>query len=297
MVVQFQHKRAGNRADLGVGDSPTGIAVALFPELGQPLHLTHTCPVSMVRGVKQIAGRRRLSSQERFSKAFRCHPKELTATQQMIPDMHRPINIGLTGGIATGKSAVADLWRQRGAAVIDSDELAHRTLAPATVSYHEIINAFGTQILNPDQTINRTALGDIVFNDDQQRQKLNGIVHPCVRRLWTEALQTLAREGRAEVAVVNIPLLYEVDAQTAFDCCVVVGCSETTQRSRLAAKGLTEAQTSARIRAQWPLQKKMDRADFVIWNDGSRRSLANQADIIWATIKETDHAPTKNHQD
>jgi dephospho-CoA kinase len=259
--------------------------------------LTHRTPAKYGARVKEIAGRRWLPSQERFSKSLSLSSKDLTATQQMIPNQHHPIKIGLTGGIATGKSTVADLWQQRGAAVIDSDMLAHRTLAPDTVSYQEIINAFGSKILNPDQTINRAALADIVFNDDQQRQTLTGIVHPRVRQLWTESLQTIAREGRAEIAVVNIPLLYEVDAQAAFDCCVVVGCSETTQRARLAAKGFTDAQAGARIRAQWPLQKKMDCADYVIWNDGSRRSLAKQADIIWATIKETAHAPTKIHQD
>ena len=190
--------------------------------------------------------------------------------------------IGLTGGIAAGKSTVAELWRTHGATVIDSDVLAHRALAAGTATYRAVVEMFGPAIVNADGTVNRRQLGEIVFADAARRQTLNAIVHPVVRKEWQRAMA--AATG---VAVAVIPLLFEVGAEKEFDCVVVVGCSETTQLARLAAKGLTEAQARARIRAQLPLPVKMDRGNFVIWNDGSRAVLHQQAETIWTKIKES----------
>lgn len=202
------------------------------------------------------------------------------------------IRLGLTGGIAAGKSTVARRWQETGAVVVDTDALAHQTLAPDTPTWVEIVRVFGADILNPDRTIHRRRLGEIVFRDEAKRQQLNGIVHPAVRKVWMAELDRLAREEQTEAAVVSIPLLFEVAAEKEFDCVVAVGCSEQTQLARLAAKGLDETQGRARIRAQWPVQTKLDRADFVIWNDGSLPVLDRQADLIWKTIKETDYGKT-----
>ena len=188
----------------------------------------------------------------------------------------RLTTVGLTGGIATGKSSVAELWRARGAAVIDSDELAHQTLEPGTTTHDEVLKHFGT--------VDRRRLGEIVFNDPQRRQELNSIIHPAVQQMWRARLQALA--GKAEVVVVMIPLLFEVGAEKEFDRVVAIGCSEQTQLARLAAKGLTEPQARARIRAQLPVQQKLDRAQYAIWNDGSRAALARQAEMIWGKLKE-----------
>jgi len=190
--------------------------------------------------------------------------------------------IGLTGGIATGKSTVAELWRARGATVIDSDVLAHRALEPGTPTHRAIVATFGPAIVNADRTINRRHLGEIVFADAARRQALNAIVHPVVRAEWQRELA--AATG---ITVAVIPLLFEVGAETEFDCVVVVGCSEPTQLARLIAKGLTTAQAAARIRAQLPLPAKMDRGDYVIWNDGSRAVLDRQAAMLWTKIKES----------
>ncbi|HUI05567.1 MAG TPA: dephospho-CoA kinase [Verrucomicrobiae bacterium] len=208
--------------------------------------------------------------------------------------MKRLIKVGLTGGIATGKSTTLQRWQQAGAAGIDTDDLAHRTLAPHTATWDEVVRTFGTEILNDDGTVNRPTLGEIVFADESKRLALNRIIHPAVHEMWAEEMQKLECDGKTQVVVVSVPLLYEVAAETEFDCVVAVGCSEQTQLARLKQKGLTEDQARARIRAQWPLQLKMDRADFVIWNDGSPRVHSEQADIIWATIKESYHAPSKN---
>ena len=208
--------------------------------------------------------------------------------------MRRLIKVGLTGGIATGKSMTLNHFQQAGAAGIDADRLAHQTLAPDTPTWGEVVRTFGKEILNKDRTVNRPKLGEIVFADERKRAALNGIIHPAVGRMWAEGIAELEREGVAKIAVVSIPLLYEVAAETQFDCVVVVACSEETQLARLRQKGLSEPQARARIGAQWPLAMKMDRADFVIWNDGVLAVLHQQAGIVWATIKETYHAPSKN---
>jgi dephospho-CoA kinase len=185
-------------------------------------------------------------------------------------------------------------WQQAGAVGIDADALAHQTLIPKTPTWDEVVRTYGPKILNKDGTINRPKLGKIVFADEKKREALNRIIHPAVEKMWTEAIEQLERDGAASIAVVAIPLLYEVAVETKFDCVVVVGCSELTQLARLARKGLSKAQARARIRAQWPLQMKMDRADFVIWNDGLLEVLHHQAETIWANIKETYNAPSKN---
>lgn len=208
---------------------------------------------------------------------------------------NRLVKVGLTGGIGTGKSSVGERWsRQSGTAVIDADELAHQTLTPGTPTYDEIVKTFGKGILAADGTIRRAALAEIVFGNEQKRFMLNRIIHPAVRQMWTDGMARLEREGRTRCVVVSVPLLYEVGAENEFHCVVVVGCSEQTQLVRLAVKGMTEADARARIRAQWPLQMKMDRADFVIWNDGLPEVFHQQADIVWAQIKESYHAASKN---
>lgn len=204
------------------------------------------------------------------------------------------IRLGLTGGIASGKSTVATQWREAGAAVIDADELAHQTLRPETPTYAAIVKTFGKQILDENGAINRGRLGEIVFANEQKRLALNQIVHPAVDQMWKAAVSGIERSGQADVVVLTIPLLYEVGVENQFDRVVVVASSEQTQLARLAAKGLNPTQARARVQAQWPIQKKMDKADFVIWNDGSLAVLAEQADIIWATIKESHYAPGKN---
>jgi dephospho-CoA kinase len=208
--------------------------------------------------------------------------------------MRKLIKVGLTGGIATGKSMTLDHWRQAGAMGIDADELAHRALGPNTPTWNEVVRTFGPGILNKDGTVNRPKLGKIVFADQSRREALNRIIHPAVETMWVKEVEKAVCEGVAKIVVVAIPLLYEVVAETKFDCVVVVGCSELTQLARLTQKGMSKTQARARIRAQWPLPMKMDRADFVIWNDGLVAVLHQQAEMIWANIKETYHAPSKN---
>lgn len=207
------------------------------------------------------------------------------------------VKVGLTGGIACGKSTVARRWAEiagESAIFVDADQLAHEVLKPDSPEWAEVVGTFGKDILNPDQTVNRAKLGEIVFEDESMRLLLNRVVHPAVKVLWTEALASAEKNESIEVAVVSIPLLYEVGAEGQFDCVVSVGCSERTQVSRLSVNGQSESQVRARILAQWPVQMKLDRADFVIWNDGKLELLNQQADLVWAAIKEEHHAAIKN---
>lgn len=196
--------------------------------------------------------------------------------------------VGLTGGIATGKSTVAAMWAKHdGVVVIEADHLVHEAYQPGTPTHAAVVQQFGPSILNPDQTINRQRLGDLVFANEQKRLALNQIVHPAVRVMWTTRIEQLCREGHTRIVVAVIPLLFEVGAENDFDYVVTVGCSEGVQRARLQARGLTPERADARILSQWPLRVKLDRADFVIWNDGALALTEKQAEMVWARMQES----------
>ena len=199
--------------------------------------------------------------------------------------MDKLIQAGLTGGIASGKTTAATMLAALGAHVIDTDELARRALEPGTPAAEEVTRVFGREILKADGAIDRERLGDIVFADARQRQRLNDIVHPEVRAAWQGQLIELRRAGWHGVVAVVIPLLYEVAAQDWFDAVIAVGCAEVTQRQRLRERGLTDAQADARIRAQLPMTAKMERADFVAWNEGSLAVLEQQVTRIWKRLE------------
>ena len=199
--------------------------------------------------------------------------------------MDRLIQAGLTGGIASGKTTAASVLVRLGARIVDTDELARRALDPATPAFEAAVRAFGRRILNADGAVDRARLGDIVFADARQRQRLNEIVHPVVRAAWQGELAELKLAGWRGVVVVVIPLLYEVAVQDRFGTVIVVACTEATQRARLQERGLNATQADARIRAQMPMAAKMDQADFVVWNEGSPALLEQQIARIWKQLE------------
>lgn len=200
--------------------------------------------------------------------------------------MNRLTVAGLTGGIASGKTIAAMMFAQRGGQVIDTDTLAHRALAPQTATYRAVVDAFGRGILDPDGAINRARLGDIVFGDERQRQRLNELVHPSVRAAWLADLDALRRAGKTGVVLVVIPLLYETGAQDLFDVVIAVACAVATQQARLRARGLTAQQAAARGAAQLPMTQKMERADYVIWNESPLPVLGEQVGRIWQRLQD-----------
>ena len=189
---------------------------------------------------------------------------------------------GLTGGIGMGKSTAAELLRPR-VAVVDTDDLARQIVEPGQPALAEVRALFGPEILAEDGRLRREELARRVFADKAARQQLETILHPRIRARWLAQIETWRAEGK-KVAVVVIPLLFETDAAAHFDATVCVACSAATQHERLRARGWTAEQIEQRIQAQWPVEKKMALADFVVWTEGKLAVHAEQLERIIPTV-------------
>lgn len=190
------------------------------------------------------------------------------------------LKVGLTGNIASGKSAVAAEWQRLGAAVIDADALAREAVAPGTPGLAAVVAAFGDGVLRADGTLDRAALRGIVFADPVARARLESIVHPGVARLRAEREAALEQAG--EPLVINvIPLLFEVGLEDAFDEIVLVDAPESVRRRRLVElRGLDEREAARMIEAQMPAEAKRGRATFVIENRGTLEELRTAARAV-----------------
>ncbi|WP_435621906.1 dephospho-CoA kinase [Anoxybacillus eryuanensis] len=179
------------------------------------------------------------------------------------------LTIGLTGGIASGKSTVAAMFRDLHIPVIDADEIAHRVTSVDGEAYQPIIETFGRDILDSNGAIDRRKLGAIVFYDEQKRKQLNAIVHPLVRKHMLQQKEKYAKEGEKAV-VLDIPLLFESKLQHLVDRILVVYVDEQTQLHRLCERnGFSVEEAWARIKAQMPLEEKRKKADEIIDNNGT----------------------------
>ena len=177
--------------------------------------------------------------------------------------------IGLTGGIASGKSTVARMLLELGIPVIDADQIAREVVEIGEEAYLQIVEKFGEEILQDDKTIDRAKLGAIVFNDEEKRKLLNSIVHPAVRKKMLEQKERYVKKGEKTI-VLDIPLLFESNLTHLVDKIVVVYVDEHTQLERLMARnGFSKEEAKARIKAQMPLKEKVAKADAVINNNGT----------------------------
>lgn len=198
--------------------------------------------------------------------------------------------VGLTGGIGTGKSRVADLLAELGAAVECSDRIVREIQAAGSEALREIAAAFGPEYLLPSGELDRTRLGELVFRDPQARLRLNAIIHPRVTRALRDRLEAHRRAG-ARVIVLDIPLLLEgrragrgSGAELPFDVVVVVYADEETQLTRIMARdGLSREAAEARIGAQMSIEEKRRAADVVIDNSGSWEETEKQIREVWDT--------------
>lgn len=188
---------------------------------------------------------------------------------------------GLTGGIGMGKTAATEWLGKRGVPVVDTDRLAYQLVEPGQPALAEIKAAFGDEVIEASGKLNRARLAERVFGQAEERRRLEAILHPRIRQVWRDQIQQWRREGQAR-AVVVIPLLFETEAEKEVDATVCVACSKATQRKRLAMRGWTEDQIERRLQAQWPITRKMDQADFVVWNEAGLEVLAAQLDRIIA---------------
>ena len=175
---------------------------------------------------------------------------------------------GLTGGLGMGKSTTGRFLHERGAQIVDTDELARQLVQPGQPALAEIQTVFGKNIVAPNGELRRDELARIVFADAAARKKLEAILHPRIRERWLAQVEIWRGENRA-LAVVAIPLLFETQAESHFDKIICVACSAENQRQRLLARGWTPEQIEQRIAAQWPVDQKIARSDFVIWTDSS----------------------------
>ncbi|MBX3333557.1 MAG: dephospho-CoA kinase [Nitrospira sp.] len=194
--------------------------------------------------------------------------------------------IGLTGGVATGKSTVAKLFKLCGAIVIDADALARDMVQPEKPAWREIVARFGKSVLNPDRTINRHALGAIVFRHPTKRRTLERIIHPRVAR----EQKRLTREGRRKnpnaVVIYDVPLLFEAGIDKRVDKTIVVTTDQETQIARLKKRnGLTRADALRRIKSQMPLAKKRRLADYVLEGTTELRSLAKSVRQLYKSFR------------
>jgi len=194
-------------------------------------------------------------------------------------------HLALTGNIASGKSTVAALLAAHGATIIDADLLAREAVMPGTPALDAIVDRFGPSVLLADGTLNRPALRRQVFRDPVARDALNAIVHPAVGRL-REAQLTAARQRGDTVVISDIPLLFEVGLEQAFDGVILVDAPASQRHERLMRdRGLSHEEAQAMIDAQWPAARKRAGATWIIENDGPPEQLPARVASLWQRIQ------------
>ncbi len=181
----------------------------------------------------------------------------------------------MTGGPGMGKSSAAEWLAGQGVPTVDTDDLARRLVVPGEPALQEIAQTFGSEMVGRDGQLRRGALAEVVFKDASARQKLEAILHPRIHAKW-KAQTAKWRETGVEAGVVVIPLLFETGAEEEFQSVICIACSSALQSARLQSRGWNAEQASGRVSAQWPIEKKMDRSQYVIWNESSVAAMREQ---------------------
>ena len=193
--------------------------------------------------------------------------------------------IGLTGGIASGKSVVAKMLKEKGAHLIDADKLAREVVEPGQPAWQSIVDWLGNSVLTSDRTIDRAKLAGLVFNDRRKLEKLNSIVHPRVGSRFVAIAEEINKSEPGAVLVYDVPLLIEAGLQEMVDHVLLVYVPREVQIERLRERdGLGRAEAELRLEAQMPLEEKRKYADTIIDNSGSLAETARQVDQFWQTI-------------
>jgi dephospho-CoA kinase len=195
------------------------------------------------------------------------------------------LNVGLTGGIATGKSTVVRMLVKRGARVIDHDGLVHTLQEPGQPVWKRIVETFGRDILDADERIDRKKLGALVFDNEQRRKVLEGIVHPAVLEEAQRQRDRIGKEDEQAIVLSDIPLLLEVGMQECFDLILLVYAPSEVQIRRLMKRNnLSREEALSRLKSQMPIDEKPKFADLIIRNDGTMRELEKRADEVWQDL-------------
>lgn len=195
--------------------------------------------------------------------------------------------IGLTGGIASGKSTVSKMFKEREIPVIDTDQIAKTLLNEDKDIYKEILKTFGEDVLTPNQEINRNKLAQIIFKDKEKRKKLNAIIHPKVKEITLHETTHL-KDLKQPLIVLDVPLLFEADFDSVCDVTIVVYARKKDQISRLLSReGIGEAYAKQKINAQMPLSKKKELADYIIDNSKSILETRKSFERVLKEIEKT----------
>lgn len=195
------------------------------------------------------------------------------------------LNVGLTGGISTGKTTIARLLVEKGAFLIDLDEAAHQLQQTDTEVWREIVATFGENILNPDRTIDRNKLGIMVFSDSEKLKRLNEIVHPAVFRTWKKRMAEIESQRPDAIILTDIPLLIEIGAQERFDLVLLVYIPPAEQLKRLILRnGYSREYAEKRVASQMSIEEKVKYARIVIDNQGSIEEAEKRVDEAWQEL-------------
>ena len=196
------------------------------------------------------------------------------------------LNVGLTGGIATGKSLVSGMFREKGACMIDFDALTRWAQEPDRLAWKGVVDHFGVEILNDDRTINRDKLGAIVFNDQEMLKKLNEIVHPVLFDRWRDLVSEIRGKNPEAIVISDIPLLIETKAQKLFDIIILVYAKPEQQIERMIDRNrCTREDALKRLASQIPIDEKIPYADMIIDNSVSVEETKKRVDEIWEELK------------
>jgi len=203
------------------------------------------------------------------------------------PYHRRVLLVGLTGGIASGKSVVAARFAEHGAVVVDADQIAREVVEPGTPALARIREEFGDAVIAPDGRLDRAALGAIVFTDEAKRRILNGITHPAVLELSQQRFAEAGEHDPEAVVVYDVPLLNEARGRAEFDVVVVVSAPEETRIERMVAlRGMSRTEAENRIRSQAPESDRRAMADLIIESGGTLAETLAQADEVWTRLRQ-----------
>jgi dephospho-CoA kinase len=195
------------------------------------------------------------------------------------------LRYGLTGGIASGKSTVAAMLRERGFPVLEADKISHALIEPGGAAFEEVLARFGREIVDADGKINRGRLGAMVFRDPEKLQNLNGILHPKVEEELLRRLVELEKSGAVAVAFVEAALIFEAGLDKRLDGVVVAWCLPDQQVARLMERGISEAEARQRMATQMPAQRKLALAAEKIDCSGSIEETRSQVDALATRLR------------
>ncbi len=194
--------------------------------------------------------------------------------------------VGLTGGVASGKTAVSEVLREEGAYIIDADQIARELVQPHRPAWNELVRTFGKEILQKDGSIDRKKLADIVFVDPQQRKRLNQILHPLITGEMDRRTREIGQKNPEAIVVIDAPLLIEVGYHRRVDKLMVVTSTQAEQIERLKVRDGINSEEALRIlSSQMPVEEKVKLADFVIRNEGSKAEVRERAKEVFRELK------------